>query len=220
MLIETFFAVTCNAAELRDLNYSRIAGQLRAPINSSSDLEAGGIDATDQTDTPPQDAIVSLDVRHSPLCSLAGAGAYRSLLALSITHTGVPSLSRQVWHRAAVEMDSRHRPLCAIHKANRQLLKAILRGARGSARLVRVQRPVQCPWQVQLPHSPTMLIKLMCSSITDTVLVNCRKLLPATLVHVDVSHNSLASLEGLQHLPALEWLDASHNSLQACTFRA
>lgn len=96
MLIETFFAVACDAADLRDLDYSRIAGHLSVLRDSSRPLEAGSIDASDQTETPPQDAIVSLDIKRSPLSSLAGAGAYRSLLALSITRTALSTLSCQV----------------------------------------------------------------------------------------------------------------------------
>lgn len=100
MLVETFFAVTCDEADLQDLDYSRIAGQIGVGVNSSrSTSEAGDTDGIEQeTDAPPQDAIVSLSIRHSALGNLAGAGAYRSLLALSITHCGLAKLSHQVWH--------------------------------------------------------------------------------------------------------------------------
>ena len=99
MLVETFFSVTCDGAELHDLDYSSIAGQIGVGVKSSSSSEAGVTDGIEQqTNAPPQDAIVSLSIRHSALGNLAGSGAYRSLLALSITQCGLAKLSHQVWH--------------------------------------------------------------------------------------------------------------------------
>jgi hypothetical protein len=41
--------------------------------------------------------------------------------------------------------------------------------------------------------------------------------LPATLLHVDLSGNSLTRLDGLETVTSLRWLNASRNALKAST---
>jgi Leucine-rich repeat (LRR) protein len=41
--------------------------------------------------------------------------------------------------------------------------------------------------------------------------------LPRTLLHLDISHNAVQSLDGLGALTSLQWLDASGNRIQVLT---
>ena len=91
MLVETYFGVASDEADVQDVEWRQLAEHL-----TSSTIDGDPGSAPSAAADTPQDAIVCLGVSYSPLRSLNGIGEYTNLLALAIPHCGLPALPPQV----------------------------------------------------------------------------------------------------------------------------
>ena len=103
MLVDSFAAVSLEAVDLPDLQWSGVATLLHGAVAQSA--SAGDTSAEDGTKHDP-DSVACLRVSGSTVASLHGLAGYQSLLAFGVPRNGLSDLGSQVCNSALASLSS------------------------------------------------------------------------------------------------------------------